>query len=199
MYHYLTGRLIEKTPTAVVLDVNGIGYQILISVSTFSALPQIGETVKILTHFVVREDVQSLFGFYSEGERDIFRLLISVSGIGPKTALAVLSGVALEDLKQAIVAGNLAVLTSIPGIGRKTAERLVVELREKIVVEDRRHASATDKIFENDALLEDSVRALVELGYKKQNAKDAIQKALKNSATKELSVPDLIRASLKYV
>lgn len=200
MYQYLSGKLVEKTAASAVIDVHGVGYLVQISVSTFSALPELGKDVKIFTHFVVREDVQALFGFYTEEERQVFRLLLSVSGIGPKTALTVLSGVSLSELKRAIIDGNLTTLTGVPGVGRKTAERLVVELREKIVVEDRKAgSSAVEKMAAQDILVEDSLQALIELGYRKQNAQEAIRKAVKAFEGAKYSVSDLIRASLKYV
>lgn len=200
MYAYITGKLVEKAAASAVVETGGVGYQINIPVSTFAALPEIGQQVKILTHFVVREDVQALYGFYSEEERQLFRLLLSVSGVGPKSGLTVLSGIPIAEFKRAIIDGNLAVLTAVPGIGRKTAERLVVELREKIVLDDKRHAgSAVEKMQTQDVLIEDSLQALVELGYRKQNAQEAIRKAVKTLEAGKYSVPDLIRASLKYV
>lgn len=199
MYQYLTGRIAEKTPTHVVLEVGGVGYQILIPVSTFGALPEVDRTVRLLTHFVVREDAHLLYGFFSEEERRMFRLLLSVSGIGPKMAVTVLSGISLADLKEAIIGGSLEVLTTIPGIGRKTAERMIVELREKVVLEERRAAPASLKSAVADALIQDSLRALEELGYRRQNAKEALQKVLKDPDAAGFSVPDLIRASLKYI
>lgn len=199
MYQYLSGKLIEKTAATAVVEANGIGYLLQIPLSTFTSLPELGQTVKILTHFVVREDAQVLFGFASEEERQIFRLLLSVSGVGPKTALTVLSGIALADLKRAIIDGNLVTLTGVPGIGRKTAERLVVELREKIVLDDTKTAARGAKVPAGSAVEEDSLQALVELGYRKQNAQEAIRKAVKQLEGSNISVPDLIRASLKYV
>ena len=199
MYQYLTGRLIEKSPTHVVIETGGIGYLIQIPVSTFSGLSEIGQSVRILTHFIVREDAHLLYGFLTEEERELFRLLISISGIGPKSAMTVLSGVPLAELKKAIIDGNLVLLTSIPGIGKKTAERIVIELREKLIVTDSRTSSSTGTMRANDVLVEDSLRALVELGYRKQNAQEAIQKALRHLDGSKISVPDLIRASLKYV
>ena len=198
MYQYLTGKLMEKSPTGVVLDVSGVGYQLQIPISTFSALPEIGQNVRILTHFVVREDAHVLYGFLTEEERHFFRLLLSVTGIGPKMATTILSGCSLPELKKAIVDGSLHVLTGISGIGRKTAERMIVELREEVVLEERRapQTSMGSKVL--DTLVEDSLRALVELGYRRQNAKEAIQKVLATSGS-GLSVPDLIRESLKHV
>lgn len=198
MYQYLNGTLVEKTATAAVIDVNGVGYHVQIPVSTFSALPQLGSQAKILTHFVVREDAQQLYGFFTEDERSFFRNLISVSGIGPKTALTALSGIPVPELKRAIIDGDLAVLTGVSGIGKKTAERMVVELREKMVIEERRVPSAAGK-KSGTPVAEDSVRALVELGYKKQNAQDAIEKALKNFEPGKATLEELIRVSLKYV
>ena len=200
MYAYISGKLAEKSAAFAVVETNGVGYLLHIPVSTFAALPELGGPVKILTHFVVREDVQALYGFYTEEERRLFRLLLSVSGVGPKSALTVLSGISIPDFKRAIIDGNLAILTGVPGIGRKTAERLVVELREKIVLEDKRGTGyAVEKNQALDHRIEDSLRALEELGYRKQNAQEAVRKAVKNLETEKYSVSDLIRASLKYV
>ena len=200
MYEYLAGKLIEKTPTHVVMEVGGVGYHVQTPVSTYAALPSLGETIRLLIHFVVREDAQIFYGFATEEERRLFRLLLTVSGIRPKMAATLLSGRSVLEIQQAIIHESLPVLTGIPGIGRKTAERIIVELREKIVLEER-HVSAPvggpSRI--PDAIIEDSVRALVELGYRKQSARQAIDKVLENPAHANLSVSDLIRASLKYV
>lgn len=198
MYQYIQGVLAEKTATALMLEVGGIGYQLQIPVSTFSALPAVGSSVRLWTHFVVREDAHSLYGFLTEEERQLFRSLVSVSGIGPKTALAALSGIPIQDLKRAIIDGNLVVLTGVSGIGRKTAERMVVELREKIVVEDTMSGAAAGSKSDSP-VAEDSLRALIELGYKKQSAQEAVQKALRQFDGGKVSLPDLIRASLRYV
>jgi len=201
MYEYLNGRLVEKTPLAAVIDIGGVGYHVRIPLSTFSALPELGQPVRLWTHFVVREDVQQIYGFLTQEERSLFQLLISISGIGPKSAATVLSGLAPADLKRAIVDGNLALLTGIPGIGRKTAERIVIELREKIVVEE--HASGTfsagAKGGGDRQVMEDSLSALLELGYRKQNAQEAVKKAMKNFEGDRYSVSDLVRASLKCI
>jgi Holliday junction DNA helicase RuvA len=200
MYHYLNGKIAEKTPTAVILDVNGIGYEVRVSLSTFSCLPNLGETVKLFTHFVVREDAQLLYGFATEEEREAFRLLISISGIGPKLAITLLSGVTLPELKRAIQEKNIPVLTAISGIGQKTAERVIVELKDKI---GRSEAPSGKEIVHDasvsDQMVEDSVSALVSLGYTKQKAKEAIQKTLKAMLGKKPSVEEIIRAALKHV
>ncbi len=200
MYHYLNGKIAEKTPTVVILDVNGVGYEVRISVNTFSSLPDLGQAVKLLTHFVVREDAQLLYGFATEEEREAFKLLISISGIGPKLAITLLSGVALPDLKRAIQEKNIAVLTAISGIGQKTAERVIVELKDKI---GRVEVSAGKELLHDanisDQAVEDSVLALVSLGYTKQKAKDAVQKILKETLGKKMSVEEIIRKALKHV
>jgi Holliday junction DNA helicase RuvA len=200
MYHYLTGKITEKTPTAAILDVNGIGYEVRVSLSTFSSLPNLGETVKLFTHFVVREDAQLLYGFSTEEEREAFRLLISISGIGPKLAITLLSGVTLVELKRAIQEKNIPVLTAISGIGQKTAERVIIELKDKI---GKAEVSAGKELIHDasvsDQMVEDSVAALVSLGYTKQKAKEATQKTLKAMLGKKPSVEEIIRAALKHV
>jgi Holliday junction DNA helicase RuvA len=200
MYHYFIGKVAEKTPTAVILDVNGIGYEVRVSLSTFSSLPNLGETVKLFTHFVVREDAQLLYGFATEEEREAFRLLISISGIGPKLAITLLSGVTLPELKRAIQEKNIPVLTAISGIGQKTAERVIIELKDKI---GKAEISAGKELIHDasisDQMVEDSVSALVSLGYTKQKAKDAVQKTLKAMLGKKPSVEEIIRTALKHV
>ena len=128
----LTGILKSKSPTEILVEVHGIGYTVSIPLSTYEKLGDIGSSVSLLTHFHVREDVMQLFGFFTEEERRLFKLLISVSGIGPKIAQSILSGMNVEELKSHLVSGNVNALTAIPGVGRKTAERLIVELRDKV-------------------------------------------------------------------
>ncbi len=202
MYEFLKGILIEKTPTRVVLEVQGTGYDLRIPVSTFSRLPALGDPVKLLTHFIVREDVQQLYGFFSAEERELFRLLISVSGIGPKLGVTLLSGMTLPELKQAIVQGSIPNLTAIPGIGRKIAERVVVELREKIALDSiSETGSGLINFNQEEAMVSDTLQALMELGYKKQDAKTALQKASKEieQAGQKPTIAELVRKSLKYV
>ncbi len=190
----------EKNPTSMIIEVGGIGFHLQIPLSTYEMLPEVCQTVRILTHFMVREDSHTLYGFLTEEERRLFKLLISVSGIGPKTAITALSGISIMELKHAIVEGAVHVLTGISGIGRKTAERMVVELREKLVVDANPSFPAlTGKNPERQTLIEDSLQALVALGYRRQSAKEAIQKVLKTPDAEQYSVEDLIRASLKHV
>ncbi len=200
MYSFLSGILAERSLTSVTIDVNGIGFQLSIPLSTSQKLPQVGEKIRLLVHHVVREDAQLLFGFATEEERSLFRLLLGVSGIGPKLAITVLSGLGIGELKRAIVDGSVPGLTAISGIGRKTAERMIIELREKIVIEGRTdEGKAGAALSKNEALVEDSIRALVSLGYSKQNAKAAIQKVLSGRDSGRLSAESLIRESLKQI
>lgn len=128
----IAGRLLEKNPPMILVDVHGVGYEIAVPMSTFYNLPEVGAETVLLTHFIVREDAQLLYGFLTAAERSAFRELIKVSGIGPRTALSVLSGLSVEALTQALTAQDSAMLTRIPGIGKKTAERLVLELKGKL-------------------------------------------------------------------
>lgn len=200
MYEYLKGKVIEKQPTRLVLDCGGIGYDVRISLSTFSKLPALGEDAQLLIHFVVREDAQILYGFMTREERELFRLLISVSGIGPKVAITILSGSSIPELKEAIVKGIIPALTAIPGIGKKTAERVIIELREKLIIDP---STGGEVLIGNqsgsNALIEDAIRALIELGYRRQGARDAVQKAFKSEPANKTNVSEIIRAALKYV
>lgn len=200
MYEFLSGKIITKEPTRLVLEVGGIGYELSIPLSTFHALENPGGPARILTHFLVREDHQQLFGFKTEEERSIFRLLLSVTGVGPKMSLAVLSGIGTSELRKAIVEGSIPTLTAVSGIGRKTAERLIVELREKILLlEPRVGAVNSHRVPGGEQLVEDSLQALVSLGYRRPEARQAVQKVLAEKSGSAFSVEDLIRASLKYI
>ena len=199
MYSFLAGILAEKSPTLVTIDVNGIGFQLVVPLSTSRELPAVGEKAKLLTQHVVREDAQLLFGFATEEERSLFKLLLSVSGVGPKLAITVLSGLGIGELKRAIVEGSVPALTAISGIGRKTAERWIVELREKIVVEGRSEGKSGVALSKSEVLVQDSIRALVSLGYSKQSAKTAIQKVLEGRSSERISTESLIRESLKQI
>lgn len=198
MYRYLEGRLTVREATQAVLDVGGIGFEVAIPLSTYQNLPLVGERVRLLTHFHVREDVQQLFGFLSEEERDLFRLLMTVSGIGPKSALTVLSGIGVQELKDAIVHERQEILTAISGIGRKTAERMIVELREKIVLDERFKRKKSLPQVEENEIVGTGLAALTQLGYKRQDASEAIRKVLVKRGHK-ISAEDLIRESLKHI
>ncbi|HNV86766.1 MAG TPA: Holliday junction branch migration protein RuvA [Candidatus Omnitrophota bacterium] len=200
MFNYLQGILAEKSPTQITLDVGGVGYEVFIPLSTYSRLPEKGDKLLLQTQVSIREDAHQIFGFLTLEEKNLFRLLIGVSGIGPKLALTMLSGLALEDLKRAIAHEDLATLTGIHGIGRKTAERIVIELREKILVDTK---SAAPKMpgggTPDEALVEDTILVLLSLGYKKPQAQDAIKKVLSSAQGKKLSVEELVRLTLKGI
>lgn len=201
MYYSLEGLIVEKSPTQLILDVNGVCYDIHIPLSTFSKLGALGHKAKLLTHFVVRDDGHFLFGFHTLSERDLFRMLISVSGIGPKVGITILSGIPLAELKAAIVNGSVGMLTRIPGIGKKTAERMIVELKEKIVVEasEAKVLAGQASGGEKQQCVEDALQALVSLGYKKTQAKTALDKAVKDVSESDFAVENLIRSSLKIL
>lgn len=193
MFDYFSGKLANKNPTEAVLDVNGIGYHFLISLATFSALPEPGSHCRLFVHLQVREDAQQLYGFVSEFERMTFRLLISVSGIGPKLGVTVLSGVGPEKLQEAIASADVTTLTRIPGIGKKTAERLVVELKEKI--SHKMKATGITRIAGFSlSVFEDAISALLALGYKRPEAEKAVSRALEQSP--EAKVEKVIREAL---
>lgn len=190
----LTGLLKSKSPTEVLLDVNGVGYAVSIPLSTFEKLGAQNSHVTLFTHLVVREDAMQLFGFATEEERSLFRLLISVNGIGPKIAQAVLSGLSVAELKQHVADGNIAALTAIPNIGRKTAERLVLELRDKIdKVPTSGAALPPDRVAEIRA---EALLALTSLGYQRAAAEKAIRQALSENKS-DLSLEVLIKLALQ--
>lgn len=167
----LTGNLLEKTPPQILLDVHGVGYLVDVPMSTFYNLPQIGSQVTLLTHFIVREDAQILFGFETPAEKDAFKLLIKISGVGPRTALGILSGMSVTDLTHAVATQDIARMTKIPGIGKKTGERLLLELKGKLA-DDLGIATHT---LQNDSQ-NDIVQALIALGYNEREALAALKK-----------------------
>lgn len=199
MIAFLQGVLIESLPTQVVVEAGGIGYQVFIPLSSFDRLPVPGASVKILTHLQVREDAHVLYGFMTAAERDLFRLLVNnVSGIGPKLALAVLSGMSVASFKAAVVGNDVAALARISGLGKKTAERIVLELRDKLGVSaaweaaSSAHAPTPEETAVNDAVL-----ALISLGYKQVEAHKAVKKVMAERPGAEAE--DLIRQALKQL
>ena len=182
----LTGLLAEKNPPEILVDCNGVGYEVLVPMSTFYNLPGLGEKVSLLTHLVVREDAQILYGFAQSSERSAFRQLIKISGVGPRTALSVLSGLSVAELAQAITAQEAGRIIKVPGIGKKTAERLLLELKGKLGADIGVHVSVA-----NDAQ-SDILQALVALGYSDRDAALAL-KAL----PKDVGVSDGIKLALK--
>ena len=193
----LQGTLLAKSPTEVVVDVGGVGYVVSIPLTTFERLGEVGGAVTLLTHLHVREDSMQLFGFASEEERSMFRLLLAVSGIGPKLAQTILSGIPAADLRSHIAAGNIGALTAVPGVGRKTAERLVVELKEKLSRlpwGGEQGAPAGTSGVREEALL-----ALTSLGYPRTAAERAVRSALHSSPGAGDSLEALIKAALRTI
>ncbi|HDL17463.1 MAG TPA: Holliday junction branch migration protein RuvA [Bacteroidetes bacterium] len=195
MIAQVRGIVAEKSPTRVVLDVSGVGYEINIPVSTYEKLPNVGGEIRLLTHLHVREDAMQLFGFSNDKEKKLFQLLIAVSGIGPRLALGVLSGISVEDFSLAVRNENSAMLTRIPGVGKKTAQRLVIELKDKIGkgldVSPAREIGSVN-------ILEEAVLALVSLGYRQTEAQKIVEKV----AGEEESLPSievLIKKALQTV
>jgi Holliday junction DNA helicase RuvA len=195
---FLQGKLVEALPTQVILEVHGIGYEVLIPLSSYDKLPAPGHELKLLTHLAVREDAHTLYGFMSGAERDLFRLLINtVSGIGPKIALNVLSGISVVAFRGAVANGDVKTLSQISGVGRKTAERMVVELKDKIGSAGAwEAASAQRALSAEDQKVNDAVLALMALGFKQVEAHDSVRKA-QAMLGPEATVEDVVRACLK--
>ncbi len=198
----LKGELLEKVPPQLVLDVNGVGYEVDASMNTFYRLPGVGQTVVLFTHMVVREDAQLLYGFYDRQERSLFRTLIKVNGVGPKLALTILSGISVSEFVQSVQFEDTAALVRLPGVGKKTAERLLIEMKDKIKdfqVDDVADFTLTDDFGEAPPVADNRAEAesaLVALGYKPVQATKAItaaEKGLEPGASSE----SLIRAALK--
>ena len=198
MITFLHGKLIEALPTQVVVDVHGVGYDVLIPLSSYDKLPPPGGEIKLLTHLAIRDDAHVLYGFMTSAEREMFRLLINtVSGIGPKIALNVLSGMNVTALRGAVANGDVKALSQISGVGKKTAERIVVELKDKIGAAGAWEAlSASRALSEADQKINDAVLALTALGFKQIEAHDSIR-AAQTVLGPQASVEDLVRASLK--
>ncbi|HEY9508957.1 MAG TPA: Holliday junction branch migration protein RuvA [Verrucomicrobiae bacterium] len=198
MITFLHGKLVDAIPTQVTIDVNGVGYEALIPLSSFDKLPQPGGEVKLLTQLIIREDAHVLYGFMTPGERELFRLLIhTVSGIGPKIALNILSGISAPAFRGAVANSDVKALSQISGVGKKTAERIVVELKDKVGPAGAWEASSAQRTLSpNDQKVNDAALALVALGFKQIEAHEAARAALAllgDSAT----VESLVRACLK--
>ena len=198
MITFLRGRLVEALPTQAIVEVNGVGYEVLIPLSSFDKLPAPGGEVQILTHLTIREDAHLLYGFMTSAERELFRLLINtVSGIGPKIALNVLSGMNPVALRGAVAKGDVKALSQISGVGKKTAERIVVELKDKIGAAGAWEATSAERsLSPDDQKVNDAVLALMALGFKQPEAHEAIR-AAQTVLGPQASVEDLVRASLK--
>ncbi len=190
MIGYLHGKIISKKPTRLLLDIGGVGYAVNISINTFEKLSDKTE-VSLFTHLHVREDAMDLYGFFSVAEKEMFELLIGVSGIGPKSAQTILSGIQIDDLKEALKTGNVSRLISIPGIGRKTAERLMIELRDKV---DSVSETGETTMPGVSTVRTDAIAALVNLGYNQKIAERSIRSITDKSPN--ISIEDLIKEAL---
>lgn len=198
MITFLHGKLADALPTQITVDVNGVGYDLLIPLSSFDKLPTVGSEIRILTHLAVREDAHVLYGFMTAAERELFRLLINtVSGIGPKIALNVLSGMNVVMFRGAVANGDVKSLSQISGVGKKTAERIVVELKDKVGQAGALEAaSASRALTADEQKLNDAVLALMALGFKQADAHDSIRAAQEKLGA-SASVEDLVRFGLK--
>jgi Holliday junction DNA helicase RuvA len=194
----LRGLLISKSPTEVVVDVHGVGYMLSIPLSTFEKVGELRSEVFLYTHLIIREDAQQLYGFFTEEERSTFRLLLSVTGIGPKMAQGILSGIPVSELRSHLASGNLGALTAIPGIGRKLAERLVVELREKMAKNELPPSFPVGGSDDQARSRTEALLALTSLGYPRPVAEKALRGALQDPAGQTASLEQLIKLALRH-
>ena len=194
MYAYLQGKFTFKSPAQVHIDVNGVGYEVNISLNTYSAILQLNEG-KLYTHLQVKEDGHVLFGFYDKEEKETFQFLISVSGVGAATARMMLSSLKPEEVNRAIIQGNIKLLESVKGIGRKTAERLVLELKDKV---NKQTASTGNIVGSHNTMEQDALTALTALGISKSQAEQAIQK-ISRTEPGILHLEELIKKALKAI
>ncbi len=185
----IQGKLLETNPPHILVDVHGVGYEIDVPMSTFYNLPPVGQEVTLLTHFIVREDAQLLYGFLTSEERETFRLLLKVSGIGARTALSILSGMSVADLVNAVALQEAGILTKVPGIGKKTAERLLLELKDKLT-----GALASGAVSTVSSTSTDIINALMGLGYSDREARAVVKKL-----PADISVSDGIRMALQQM
>jgi len=197
MIAQIRGHLIQKNPNSIIVEANGIGYQLFISLTTFYELPDSEQTVKLHTHTHVREDLLQLYGFSTLLEKNLFQILISVSGIGPKLALNILSGISPMELVQSLRLGDIVRLLTIPGVGRKTAERMVLDLQEKAREVETKLTIPRMEPLPADGLAEDVVSALINLGYKKSQAQKAVESVLRQGL--EMNLEKLLKASLRVL
>ncbi len=198
MYEYIKGTLVEATVLKAVVDVQGLGYSLLIPVNNFSKFPPLGSTITLYTSFIVREDSQKLFGFLTRHERDLFESLVEISGIGPKTSLCLIGHMEIRELQTAISEGNTQLICKIPGIGKKTAERLIVEMRDKIKKMFNTFGGS-DPLNPSDGEqgpVADALSALINLGYNASQAQKAIKAAL-NRVQGEPELAKLITSALR--
>ena len=198
MISYLTGKIVKKAPTWLLIDVNNVGYQVQVSVNCSRSVGEAGDLKTVLTYLHVREDNLQLYGFISEEERELFLNLISTSGIGPKKALAILSGSSVQDLHRYILEEDLIGLTSLSGIGKRTAQRLILELKDKIKPSAEPEPLAPPMVAEKRNLSREAVLALISLGYNQAAAQNAI-KSILDKETSDINLEELITRALRKV
>jgi len=200
MIALIKGKLAYKGVAHVIVDTQGVGYRVFIPLTTFYELPELGHVVTLHVHTHVKQDAISLFGFYTLQERELFQMMISVNGIGPKIAMNILSGIEPGELLQAISGGNLGKLTAIPGVGKKMAERLILELKEKVIKKmAAENIPVADTLHKASEIVKEDVHsALVNLGYKSHSAKEALDKVLQ-SAKEELAMDQILKMTLKIL
>lgn len=200
MFAYIRGKLVHSSPSQAVIDTHGIGYLIYIPANVFPKLPQIGSDLHLYTSFIVRELSQTLFGFLCSEDKEAFEILLGVTGIGPKLALSLIGHLSLSDLQSAIKQGNCAQLSRVPGIGKKTAERLIIELRDKLnhlLISDPSNPFQ-NKLDPRAQQISDAMGALISLGYNQQIAQKAIKKSL-NDLPESIHLAELITYALKHI
>jgi Holliday junction DNA helicase RuvA len=197
MIAHLKGILTHKSPVEIVVDINGVGYQVFVSLTTFYALPELGSEVSLGIHTHMREEALKLFGFYSVDEKRIFEKLITVNKVGPKLALTILSGMPPAEFLSAIDSSDVAKLSTIPGIGRKTAERMILELRDKLAGLSLEFTPTEDSMPHN-GLFDDALSALINLGYKKNDAEQTLKKVYAKEE-KDSSLESLIKECLNLL
>ncbi|MGH8048965.1 MAG: Holliday junction branch migration protein RuvA [Chthoniobacterales bacterium] len=200
MITFLEGKLEEALPTQIIVNVGGVGYQVLIPLSSYDRMPAPGTQIRILTQLVIRDDEHLLIGFWTKTERDLYRLLVHhVTGVGPKLALAILSGMSVEHFKAAVVAGDTAAISKISGVGKKTAERVVLELKDKLgVAAEWEAASAQNAPTPAETMMHDAVLALITLGYKQVEAHKAVKRVMDDEGPAAESEV-LVRQALKIL
>ena len=192
MINHIKGKLVEKTPTYAIIECNGVGYHLNISLNTYSKIPD-NESVMLFAHLAIREDAHTLFGFIDKDERQLFLHLISVSGVGASTARMILSSLSLVEIQTAIVERNVAVLKGVKGIGAKSAERIIIDLRDKL---SKENFGSEISIETNNSIQEEALSALIALGFGKNMAEKVVAKALKGSES-DITVEELIKTALK--
>lgn len=200
MIALISGKIVYKGISHIVVDTQGVGYRIFIPLTTFYELPEAGQLITLHVHTHVKQDAINLFGFYTVQERDLFQLMLSVSGIGPKMSMNILSGISVQELLRAISSGDVRKLISIPGLGKKTAERLILELKEKVLKKMMAEVmpAVDNQERVNQLIKEDVLSALVNLGYKSNIAQSALDKVLQVSA-KEMPMEQLLKKTLKIL